>query len=78
MTAQELDDKRVKGLCYRCNSKWSPGHKCAEKKLFIIEDNNEEDDEEILEEEHQEELPNEEEAKLTVASMLTMVGENIP
>ena len=27
MTARELDDKRVKGLCYRCNSKWSPIHK---------------------------------------------------
>lgn len=52
MTARELDDKRVRGLCYRCNSKWSPGHKCAEKKLFIIEYNNEEEDEEILEEEH--------------------------
>ena len=78
MTARELDDKRVRGLCYRCNNKWSPGHKCAEKKLFIIEDNNEEEDEEILEEEHQEELPKEEEAELTMASMLTMAGENTP
>ena len=60
MTARELDDKRVRGLCYMCNSKWSLGNKCAEKKLFIIEDNNEE------------------EAELTMASMLTMAGANTP
>jgi len=74
MIARELYEKRVRGLFYKCNNKWSLGHKCAEKKLFIIEDNNEEEDEEILEEEHQEEISNEEEEELIVASMLIMVG----
>lgn len=77
MTTRELDEKRVKDLCYRCNSKWSSGHKCTENNLFIIEDNNEEEEEETPEE-HQEEHPNEEECELTVASLLTMAGTNTP
>ena len=46
MTTQELDAKRAKGLCYKCNSKWTRGHKCEENKLFIIEDCGEEEGEE--------------------------------
>ena len=46
ITTREMDEKRAKGSCFRCNSKWSQGHKCAEKRLFIIEDNNEGDEEE--------------------------------
>ena len=34
LTPQKLEEKRAKGLCYSCDSKYTKGHKCAEKKLF--------------------------------------------
>ena len=34
---QQLEEKRAKGLCYSCDSKYTKGHKCAEKKLFYID-----------------------------------------
>ena len=35
-TPQQLEEKREKGLCHICHSKYTKGHKCAEKKLFYI------------------------------------------
>jgi hypothetical protein len=37
--------KGLKGLCYNCDDKYFPGHKCKEQKLFmaISEDISEED-----------------------------------
>ena len=32
-----MDERRVKGLCFNCDSKYSKGHKCGEKKLFYID-----------------------------------------
>eukprot|EP01018_Ginkgo_biloba_P037916 Gb_05995 [translate_table: standard] len=66
ITTQELDARRARGLCYKCNSKWTRGHKCEENKLFIIEDCVEEEEEEeegmmqlppIEDDEKQEECP---------------------
>ena len=37
LTPQQLEEKRAKGLCYSCDSKYTKGHKCAEKKLFYID-----------------------------------------
>ena len=37
LTPQQLEEKREKGLCYSCDSKYTKGHKCAEKKLFYID-----------------------------------------
>jgi len=37
LTPQQLEEKRAKGLCYSCDSKYIKGHKCAEKKLFYID-----------------------------------------
>ena len=34
---QQLEEKRAKGLYYSCDSKYTKGHKCAEKKLFYID-----------------------------------------
>ncbi|KAL5751083.1 hypothetical protein ACOSP7_025686 [Xanthoceras sorbifolium] len=34
MTTEELNEMRCKGLCFRCNEKFGPGHVC--KKLFLI------------------------------------------
>src|SRR3984885_6502088 len=36
-TPQQLEEKRAKGLCYTCDSKYTKGHKCAKKKLFYID-----------------------------------------
>lgn len=31
----EMQERRIKGLCYNCDEKFTPGHRC--KKLFLIE-----------------------------------------
>ena len=46
MTPQQLDEIRKKWLCFNCDSKYSNGHKCGEKKLFYIECEEEEPKEE--------------------------------
>jgi len=40
-----LKEKRAKGLCYNCDSKYTKGHKCAKKKLFYIDCEEEEEKE---------------------------------
>ena len=45
LTPQQLEEKRVKGLCYSCDSKYTKGHKCVEKKLFYIDYKEEEEKE---------------------------------
>ena len=47
LTPQQLEEKRAKGLCYSCDSKYSQGHKCAEKKLFYIDCEEEEEKEHV-------------------------------
>ena len=42
---------REKGLCYSCDSKYTKGHKCAEKKLFYIDCEEEENEQETSKEE---------------------------
>jgi len=37
LTPQQMDERRAKGLCFNCDSKYSKGHKCGEKKLFYID-----------------------------------------
>ena len=37
LTPQKFEEKRSKGLCYSCDSKYSKGHKCVENKLFYID-----------------------------------------
>lgn len=36
LTLEELNDKKKKGLCFHCNEKFTPGHDCRKKKLFVI------------------------------------------
>eukprot|EP00253_Pinus_taeda_P034002 PITA_34002 len=45
LTPQKLEEKRAKGICYSCDSKYTKGHKCAEKKLFYINSEEEEEKE---------------------------------
>ncbi|KAH9305532.1 hypothetical protein KI387_009936, partial [Taxus chinensis] len=42
---QQMEEKRVKGLCFNCDTKYGLGHKCGEKKLFYIEGGNEDEEE---------------------------------
>jgi hypothetical protein len=36
LTPQQLEERKEKGLFFNCDSKYSKGHKCGEKKLFYI------------------------------------------
>lgn len=38
ISQSQIKDKREKGLCYYCDSKWVVGHKCKNPKLFLIEE----------------------------------------
>jgi hypothetical protein len=50
LTPQQIEENTTKGLCSNCDSKYSQGHQCSEKKLFYIEGpNGEEEEEPILE-----------------------------
>ena len=57
LTPQQLDEIREKWLCFKCDLKYSKGHKCNEKKLFYIDCEEEEPKEE---EASQEEMGSEE------------------
>ena len=65
LTPQQLEEKRAKGICYNCASKYTNGHKCAEKKLFYI-DYEEEEENEKEEDIHQEPTLEEEEMSPTI------------
>jgi hypothetical protein len=45
LTRAEMAERQLKGLCYNCDEKYFPGHKCKEQNLFmaISEDIQEED-----------------------------------
>ncbi|KAA8522988.1 hypothetical protein F0562_009411 [Nyssa sinensis] len=43
MTQKELEERRMKGLCYGCDEKYFRGHVCKKKQLFMIEAEEEED-----------------------------------
>ncbi|KAA8531815.1 hypothetical protein F0562_006468 [Nyssa sinensis] len=49
MMPTKLQDRRNKGLCYNCDEKVKPGHRC--KKLFVIEACLDEDDGDLIMEE---------------------------
>jgi hypothetical protein len=40
-----MDEHQLKGLCYNCDEKYFPGHKCKEQNIFMVifEDISEED-----------------------------------
>lgn len=50
LTDQELQKKREKGICYRCDEKWNPRHHCKKKELSVLithEDEDQEDEPQI-------------------------------
>ena len=51
---QEFEERRLKGLCFWCDDKFVPGHRCKNKRLYslsILEEEEETNGEEIQEEE---------------------------
>ena len=45
LTMDEMDERQLKGLCYNCDEKYFPRHKCKEQIFFMVvtEDVSEED-----------------------------------
>lgn len=39
-----MQKKRAKGLCFRCDDKWSIGHRCKRRELSVLVMEEEEDD----------------------------------
>jgi len=37
-TSQEARERRKKGLCFYCDDKFTPGHRCTMPQLFMLED----------------------------------------
>jgi hypothetical protein len=37
ITQAQMEERRRRGLCYSCDSKWTRGHVCTVPKLFLIE-----------------------------------------
>lgn len=68
LTEKELQEKKEKGLCFRCDGKWGIGHRCPRKELSVLLV--EEEDEPPLEEEFAEE----EELVPTEVSLCSVVG----
>jgi hypothetical protein len=36
LTPAQMKERRDKGLCYNCDDKWNPAHKCKSPKLFLM------------------------------------------
>lgn len=36
LTNKELQEKRAKGLCFKCDDKWSAGHRCRRRELSVL------------------------------------------
>lgn len=36
LSDRELQDKRAKGLCFRCDAKWNIGHRCKRRELSVL------------------------------------------
>nr|GEX14367.1 ankyrin repeat-containing protein [Tanacetum cinerariifolium] len=36
MTEPEIQDRKAKGLCFRCEEKYTPGHQCASRTLQVM------------------------------------------
>ncbi|XP_058782209.1 uncharacterized protein LOC131656527 [Vicia villosa] len=65
LPSAEVNERRAKGLCFRCNEQWDPLHQCATKQLRLIilgddEIVNDEGEIVVLEADSEEELTQEE------------------
>ncbi|KAJ9559068.1 hypothetical protein OSB04_013682 [Centaurea solstitialis] len=68
LSEQEVQHRRALGLCYRCDEKFSPGHKCKKKELNVI----------LVQEEAAEEVAGKEEEGAALNTVtLKEVGEKV-
>ena len=44
LSDKELQEKRARGLCFKCDEKWSQGHRCKKKELSVLVIDDEEDE----------------------------------
>lgn len=72
----ELKDRRDKGLCYNCDEKFGPGHRC--KKLFLIEGSWSDDEEDDGKEVEEIEEKGEEENEAVGISLHALAGTQAP
>jgi len=78
-TPQQLKERKAKGLCFNCDSKYSKGHKCGEKKLVYIdceEEEEQEQEQEPSQDENVEVISSEELTPMILCNAL--VGINTP
>lgn len=45
LSEKEMQQKREKGLCFRCDEKWNVGHRCRRRELSVLVCAEEEGDE---------------------------------
>lgn len=57
LTWEELKRKRSLGLCFSCDERYSPGHKCKQPQLFIMEGADDDDDDDSENDEEEEPTP---------------------
>lgn len=74
MSDAEYNQRRELGLCFRCEEKFGPNHKCKNRQLRVILMEEEEEDGPDDLEEAQEELGPEKEMASLELSMTTAVG----
>lgn len=61
--SKELEDKRAKGLCFKCNERYTRGHICKKRQIYVMEgedDRSPSPEEEKEEESEDHQLPSEE------------------
>lgn len=78
LTDRELQEKRAKGLCFRCDERWGVGHQCKRREVSVLLVDEEEGENDGEDGEFQAiEIPEEEEIPTTV-SMNSIVGLSNP
>ncbi|CAA0807947.1 Unknown protein, partial [Striga hermonthica] len=72
-TEEEMARRREKGLCFRCEEKYTPGHRC--KQNYLIEFVDSDDEEPVIEEEREVEVEvHDDEAEISVHAMAGTKG----
>src|SRR5688572_18612751 len=72
LSDKEWRERKTKGLCYRCDEKWSVNHKCSKKEHSVLITYDEEDDEE--EANRMEDEPKDVEEREPMISVNSVVG----
>ncbi|KAF3654976.1 Tropinone reductase -like protein [Capsicum annuum] len=80
LSLDEINEKRSKGLCYFCNEKYVPGHKCKNfKQLYLLEVKEVEDGQDYAEDENHKEkddaiLPQMEQMEISIHALNGSLG----